>query len=106
MWNGSTFVAVGYTGTILTSPDAVTWTSHAFDTSGALWDVTWNGSQFVVVGSYGLILSFWPKTPLFAAARTLGATGWASRARFFGGKRHAVACFPPNSPAATTLRLS
>lgn len=56
-WIGSQYVAVGAAGTIVTSPDAITWTTR---TSGAfgttLTGVAGNGSTLVVVGQGGLIL--------------------------------------------------
>ena len=51
-WNGSQFVAVGEFGTILTSPDAVTWTAQSGPTSD-LHGITWNGSQYSAVGESG-----------------------------------------------------
>jgi photosystem II stability/assembly factor-like uncharacterized protein len=51
-WAGRQFVAVGDSGTILTSPDGHTWTGQTSGTSLALSDVAWSGTQFVVVGHY------------------------------------------------------
>ncbi len=56
-WSGSQFVAVGYAGTILTSPDGVNWTTRTSGTTQILRAVTWSGSQFVVVGDEGTILT-------------------------------------------------
>ncbi len=56
-WSGTQFLAVGYTGTILTSPDGINWTQRTSGTSNALWGVTWSGTQFVAVGEYGTILT-------------------------------------------------
>ena len=59
VWAGNQFVAVGNldgstaTPVALTSPDGVTWTSHAMNT-GTLTipeDIAWNGSRYVVVGA-------------------------------------------------------
>jgi len=51
-WSGTQFVAVGDYGTILTSPDGVTWTTRPLDTNthATLLDVVWTGTKFVVVG--------------------------------------------------------
>ncbi len=57
VWSGTQFVAVGYSGTILTSPDGRTWTAQISGTSEALYGVSWSGSQFVVVGVAGTILT-------------------------------------------------
>ncbi len=57
-WSGSQFVAVGQNGTILTSPDGITWTQRTSGTSyRTLFGVAWSGSQFVVVGDHGILLT-------------------------------------------------
>jgi hypothetical protein len=55
--SGTQFVAVGYNGTILTSPDGVTWTQQASGTGNDLHGVTWGGTQFVSVGYNSTILT-------------------------------------------------
>jgi hypothetical protein len=50
-------VAVGANGTILTSPDTVTWTSRVSGTINLLYGVAWSGAEFVAVGFYGTILT-------------------------------------------------
>jgi hypothetical protein len=49
-WNGTTFVAVGDGGSVLTSPDAITWTPQSLTNATSLRSVVWSGSQFVAVG--------------------------------------------------------
>src|SRR5437762_396025 len=44
------FVAVGLFGTVLTSPDAVTWTSRLPERDGNLEDVAYGNGRFVAVG--------------------------------------------------------
>ncbi len=56
-WSGSQFVAVGGTGTILTSPDGHTWNVQNSGTSLALFGVAWLDSQFMAVGDKGTILT-------------------------------------------------
>jgi PKD repeat protein len=52
-WSGGQFVAVGDSGTILTSPDGVTWTGS--QNGGAdLVAVVWSGTKFVTAGSPGM----------------------------------------------------
>ena len=51
------FVAVGFSGTILTSPDGITWTTRTSGTTYGLNGVTWSGTQFVAVGFSGTILT-------------------------------------------------
>ena len=43
-------------GTILTSPDGVTWTTHVVG-NAALYSVVWTGTQFIAVGQYGTIMT-------------------------------------------------
>lgn len=49
-WSGTQFVAVGEGGTVLTSPDGVTWTSRSSGTANSLLGVAWSGVKFVAVG--------------------------------------------------------
>jgi hypothetical protein len=51
------FVAVGWNGAILTSPDGVSWTRRTSGTSDTLWDVAYGNGTFVVVGRNGTILT-------------------------------------------------
>jgi hypothetical protein len=44
------FVAVGWDGTILTSPDGVNWTARTSGTSNCLSGVTYGNGLFVAVG--------------------------------------------------------
>jgi hypothetical protein len=55
-WTGTTLVAVGLAGTILTSPDGVVWTARASGTMADLTGFTWAGDQIVAVGDGGTIL--------------------------------------------------
>ena len=54
-WSGTQFVAVGASGTILTSPDGITWTTRTSGTTSGLNAVVWSGTQFVAVGASGVI---------------------------------------------------
>ena len=51
------FVAVGFGGTILTSPDSVTWTTRVSGTITNLSGVTYGNNIFVAVGASGTILT-------------------------------------------------
>jgi hypothetical protein len=51
------FVAVGFQGQLLTSTDAVQWTSVASGTSQALAGAAWGNGRFVVVGGGALLAS-------------------------------------------------
>ena len=51
------YVAVGYTGTILTSTDGTTWTSRTSGTSKTFVRVTYGNSIFVMVGQSGTIMT-------------------------------------------------
>ncbi len=55
--SGTAVVAVGLFGTVLTSPDGITWTEQAPDDYDTLADVAWTGSQFVAVGLGGVIMT-------------------------------------------------
>ncbi len=60
--NSSQFLAVGTTGSILISPNGITWTVQTSGTTEHLQHVAHNGSQFVVVGRNGTILTSGPVT--------------------------------------------
>lgn len=69
---GSQFVAVGDTGTLLTSPDAVTWTSRTSGTTARLRGATASGNLIVAVGQSGTILT--SPDGITWTARTSGVT--------------------------------
>ncbi len=56
IWTGSQLVAVGDSGTILTSPDGIAWTKRNSGTPYDLMSVAWSGSLLVAVG-YGMFSS-------------------------------------------------
>jgi hypothetical protein len=56
-YGNGTFVAVGELGTILTSPDGVTWTIRTSGTSAYLSGVAYGNGTFVAVGELGTILT-------------------------------------------------
>ena len=56
-YGNSTFVAVGQSGTILTSTDGETWESQTSGTSNYLYGVAYGNSTFVAVGLSGTILT-------------------------------------------------
>jgi len=62
LFSGNTFVAVGDSGTILTSPDGVTWTTRTSGTTYYLTAVTYGNGTFVAVGENGTILQSDPLT--------------------------------------------
>ena len=51
------FVSVGYSGTILTSPDGTSWTSRTSGTPDDLRGVTYGNGLFVTVGGSGILLT-------------------------------------------------
>ena len=60
--NPQLFNAVGYSGTILSSPDGITWTSSTWDsenygTSKNLSGITYGNTTYVAVGQSGRILT-------------------------------------------------
>jgi hypothetical protein len=56
-YGNGTFVAVGEGGTILTSPDGVSWTARTSGTSNWLDGVAYGNGLFVAVGDRGTILT-------------------------------------------------
>src|SRR3990172_6372447 len=51
------FVAAGSFGTILTSPDGMTWTQRVYETTDDLLGVAYGNHTFVAVGSSGRIVT-------------------------------------------------
>ena len=49
-WAGTQFVAAGGSGTILTSPDGISWILRPAPSSGYLRSVVWTGAEIVVEG--------------------------------------------------------
>jgi hypothetical protein len=79
-WTGTRFVTVGASGTIMTSPDGITWTAQTSGTSANLNAVIWTGTQLVAVGSSGTILTSadgvaWT-LPTSGVTFTLNAATW------------------------------
>jgi hypothetical protein len=57
VWSGSQFVAVGDSGTILTSSDGATWITRSSGTTDPLEGVVWTGTEYAVVGGSGTFLT-------------------------------------------------
>ena len=68
------YVAVGITGTILTSADATTWTSRTSGTSNHLYGVTYGNSTYIKVVDNGTILTSTDVTTW--TPRTSGVSNW------------------------------
>ena len=89
-YGGGQFVAVGDSGTVLTSPDGQTWTSQSSGTTDTLYDVTYGAAagagRFVAVGGQTALMSpdgaSWESTALANAnglrAVTFGAGYFAA----------------------------
>jgi hypothetical protein len=85
---GSTFIVTGGGGTILTSPDAQTWTPRLSGSLLMLSSVACSDSRAVVTGDFGTILtsedgSLWQN-------RSSGVTNWVYQVRYLNGKFVAV----------------
>ena len=74
-YGNNQFVSVGDTGTIVTSPDGLTWTSRISGTSNTLYAIASGNNRFVAVGS-GTLAS----APAAVVASPDGIT-WTSRTR-------------------------
>jgi hypothetical protein len=70
----STWVAVGDSGTILTSRDAATWTKSVSGISSILRSIAWGDGRFVAVGQSGRILN------------SFDGVAWTSPAQAFGSR--------------------
>src|SRR4051812_9594938 len=70
-WTGSQYIAVGNSGTVLSSSNGISWVSRASGVTQALNSVAWNGSQLMAVGDNGVIL-----TSPDAVAWTLKSSGY------------------------------
>ena len=57
IYGGDLFVAVGWNGTVLTSPDGISWSMHDSGTNNHLHDVTYGLNQYIAVGQDGTILT-------------------------------------------------
>jgi hypothetical protein len=91
--SASQIVALGQSGTILTSTDGASWTAASSPTEEWLYDAAWSGSEFVAVGNTGTVLRSvdglsWSIETL-AAPDSLRAVAWVDE-RFvavgLGGK--------------------
>jgi len=54
--SSSRFVALGQSGTILTSADGANWTAASSPTDEWLYDAAWSGTEFVAVGNTGTVV--------------------------------------------------
>ena len=57
VYGNNTFVALGSSGAIFTSPDGINWTQRNSGTSHALYGVTYGNGMFVVVGDDSIIFT-------------------------------------------------
>ena len=56
-YGNNVFVAVGGNGTIITSPDGVTWTLRSSGTINDLYGITYNNNTFIAVGQAGAVVT-------------------------------------------------
>lgn len=82
------FVTVGESGTVLSSPDAMTWTSRSSGTTEALRGVAFGSGTFVAVGNNGTVLS--STNGLNWTAQSSGTTSFLSGIVFGAGRFVAV----------------
>ena len=96
---GAHLIAVGSNGTIITSPDGITWTTRTSGTTEPLLAVIWNGALFVVTGNNGGI--FTSPDGITWTARTSG-TGAALGSIVWTGTQFAVAARSGNGTILTS----
>lgn len=94
VWTGTSFVAVGTSGTIRTSADGIVWTTQTSGTTTHLNGVTWTGSRLVAVGDAGTVLtspdgSAWTQRSS-GTTRPLFAVTWTGSQVIAVGARGAV----------------
>lgn len=61
-FSGSRYVAVGESGTVISSADAITWTNHSTENYEIWCGVAWNGTKFFVVDDNSWFYGFETKT--------------------------------------------
>lgn len=71
IYHNDSYLVVGWNGTIMTSPDGITWTSRASGATQDLWDVAYGNGTLVAVGDSDLVTS---PDGITWTARTSGAT--------------------------------
>ncbi len=57
IWQGTQFVAVGASGTVLTSHDGLAWTVRSSGITSRLNGIAWSGAQLVAVGDGGALVT-------------------------------------------------
>ena len=82
-YGGEEYVAVGGFGTIVHSPDGVSWTTRSSGTRAVLYGVAWSGLEYVAVGASGEVLRSrdgrtWTRQAS-GTTETLRAVAWAGR---------------------------
>lgn len=103
-WGGSHVVAVGAGGTVLSSPDGVTFTASLSGTVEDLKAVAWSGAQFVAVGDSGAVVTSsdgvaWTVRD-GGTASELFAVGW-SGSRFVAVGHHGAVVTSPDAVSWT-----
>jgi len=57
VWDGSQFVVIGDSGTVVTSPDGEIWTEQTTPVTAHLKAITYDGSTFVAIGNGGAVIT-------------------------------------------------
>lgn len=74
VYGGGQFVAVGVSGTIITSPDGSTWTVQNSPTTNNLRSVAYGGGQYVAAGEGGVAMT--SPDGVNWAVHDIGSPGW------------------------------
>ncbi|GAB3776813.1 hypothetical protein GCM10028818_22850 [Spirosoma horti] len=81
-YGGGQWIVIGNNGTILTSPDGITWTAQNAGTTAFLNDISYGAGQWIVVSSEGTLTSpdgiIWTARGTPAVSIVYGNGKWAS----------------------------
>lgn len=84
VYGGGQWLVAGNNGTILTSPDGITWTTCSSGTTAKLTAISYGGGQWIVIGDNGTILT--SPDGITWTARNSGTTAYLSDISYGAGQ--------------------